>query len=185
MNGVDLGKCKRIVQYLWDPEPKNDQEPNEPIWCLGEEYAPHAHRITPKLERSEHHHECKAIYIHANSHPEQSTPTSIEGGSGSEDAPAQDRATDLGWPESFISDFESRLWITYRSNFVPIPRSQNHDASSNITLGVRLRSQLMDPQGFTSDTGWGCMIRSGQNLLANGLSVLLLGRGNDNRSYMR
>lgn len=68
--------------------------------------------------------------------------------------------------------------MTYRSNFDPIPRHQNHDAGSNMTLGVRLRSQLMDSQGFTSDTGWGCMIRSGQSLLANGLSILLLGRGN-------
>lgn len=56
MNSVDLGKCKRIVQYLWDPEPKNDQEPNEPIWCLGEEYVPRAHTTTAKLDSSEHRH---------------------------------------------------------------------------------------------------------------------------------
>ena len=39
MNSVDLGRCKRIVQYLWDPEPQNDEELNTPIWCLGKEYA--------------------------------------------------------------------------------------------------------------------------------------------------
>jgi hypothetical protein len=34
---VDMEKCKRIVQYFWDPEPKND-EPAAVIWCLGREY---------------------------------------------------------------------------------------------------------------------------------------------------
>lgn len=94
-----------------------------------------------------------------------------------QDAMTQTHETALGWPKAFVCDFESRIWITYRSNFVPIPRPQNHDANPNMTLSVRLRSQLMDSQGFTSDTGWGCMIRSGQSLLANGLSSLLLGRG--------
>jgi cysteine protease ATG4 len=46
-----------------------------------------------------------------------------------------------------------------------------------MTLSVRLRSQLVDSQGFTADTGWGCMIRSGQSLLANALCILSLGRG--------
>ncbi|KAJ5162459.1 hypothetical protein N7492_007851 [Penicillium capsulatum] len=50
------------------------------------------------------------------------------------------------------------------------------EAISSMTLSVRLRSQLLDPQGFTSDTGWGCMIRSGQSLLANTLYILTLGR---------
>lgn len=40
MNSVDLGRCKRLVQYLWDPEPKNDQMPDTSIWCLGREYDP-------------------------------------------------------------------------------------------------------------------------------------------------
>jgi len=35
---VDMEKCKRIVQYFWDPEPRND-EPAAMIWCLGREYA--------------------------------------------------------------------------------------------------------------------------------------------------
>src|SRR5690606_34265176 len=40
MNNVDLGQYKRIVQYFWDPEPKNNEEPGSPIWCLGREHGP-------------------------------------------------------------------------------------------------------------------------------------------------
>ena len=95
--------------------------------------------------------------------------------------PTMDRVNGTGgaWPEAFLADFESRIWMTYRSHFEPIPRSENPEATSSMTLGVRLRSQLMDSQGFTSDTGWGCMIRSGQSLLANTLSVLQFGRGEE------
>lgn len=87
------------------------------------------------------------------------------------------KPSEHAWPESFLLDFESRIWMTYRSNFPPIPRVEGDDKSASMTLGVRLRSQLVDTQGFTSDTGWGCMIRSGQSLLANALSTLVLGRG--------
>ncbi|KKK14269.1 hypothetical protein AOCH_003519 [Aspergillus ochraceoroseus] len=90
--------------------------------------------------------------------------------------PSHDARVDI-WPEEFLRDFEAKFWMTYRSNFPPIPRDYNHDRKSSMTLGVRLRSQLLDPHGFTSDTGWGCMIRSGQSLLANAMATLLLGRG--------
>jgi hypothetical protein len=90
-----------------------------------------------------------------------------------------------GWPESFLLDFESRIWITYRSNFPPIPKPIKQDAYSAMTLSVRLRSQLVDQHGFTSDTGWGCMIRSGQSLLANAMSILLFGRGNKQRQHFQ
>ena len=90
---------------------------------------------------------------------------------------APNDAPGIAWPEKFLMDFESRLWMTYRSNFAPIPRTNTPEAMSSMTLGVRLRSQLMEPEGFTSDTGWGCMIRSGQSLLANALCILWFGRG--------
>ncbi|OQE18685.1 hypothetical protein PENSTE_c017G07242 [Penicillium steckii] len=126
MAGVDLEKCKRIVQYFWDPEPKNDTVPEAPIWCLGQEY-------TPALDISK-----------------DTTADTAE-----TDTKEDTVASSSSWPEAFLDDFESRIWMTYRSNFTPIPRNNTPEATSSMTLGVRLRSQLMDSQGFTSDTGWG------------------------------
>ncbi|PYH95192.1 hypothetical protein BO71DRAFT_398198 [Aspergillus ellipticus CBS 707.79] len=151
---MDIGRCsKRIVQYLWDPEPKNDEEPNASIWCLGIEYAPDQDALASGKPLNGR-----------NSNEETPGPTSLR------------KAPDYGWPELFLLDFESKIWMTYRSNFPPIPKLEGSDSNASLTLSVRLRSQLVDTQGFTSDTGWGCMIRSGQSLLANAMSILLLGR---------
>ncbi|KAI8379448.1 uncharacterized protein BYT42DRAFT_327482 [Radiomyces spectabilis] len=57
------------------------------------------------------------------------------------------------WPPDFYDDFTSRIWMTYRYNYPPI-RPSNHK----------------------TDIGWGCMLRSGQSLLANALLTHFLGR---------
>ncbi|KAM0268707.1 hypothetical protein ACHAQH_009923 [Verticillium albo-atrum] len=83
---------------------------------------------------------------------------------------------DGGWPSAFLDDFESKFWMTYRSDFEPITKSSDPRAASALSLSMRIKSQLMDQNGFSSDSGWGCMIRSGQSLLANTMAVLDLGR---------
>jgi len=54
----------------------------------------------------------------------------------------------------FQRDFTlGMIWCTYRHGYAPIK-----------------------PSNFTSDVGWGCMLRSGQGLLANALAIQFMGR---------
>nr|Q8NJJ3.1 RecName: Full=Probable cysteine protease ATG4; AltName: Full=Autophagy-related protein 4; AltName: Full=Pexophagy zeocin-resistant mutant protein 8 [Komagataella pastoris]AAL25849.1 Paz8 [Komagataella pastoris] len=78
------------------------------------------------------------------------------------------------YSQSFIDDVYSKIWLTYRAGFPPIARDKD---SPTFTLGALLRGQFdFNEIGFTSDAGWGCMIRTSQSLLANALLFLHLGR---------
>jgi cysteine protease ATG4 len=185
MASVDFGRYKRIVQYFWDPEPRNDDPYKSPMWCLGQRYSAAVrqredafttitHKPAPAHNEppsdSEERHSPESVT------PDESLSSSLEEGLAYSDATGGPE-NDEEWPSSFLDDFESRIWLTYRSNFPLIPKSQDPSAVTAMTFSVRLRSQLVDQAGFTSDAGWGCMIRSGQSLLANALLILQLGRG--------
>ncbi|BGP16747.1 Cysteine protease atg4 [Rhodosporidiobolus nylandii] len=91
-----------------------------------------------------------------------------------------------GWPTPFYHDFHSRIALTYRSGFPlvlcdPPPSSQGAVAGVLSSLGASIgrggRPQHAEEgRGLSSDTGWGCMLRTGQSLLANALGVVHLGR---------
>lgn len=177
MNNIDIGRYKRIVQYFWDPEPKNDEGSGSRLWCLGSQYvtqdedfldlAAASSEIPPASENEEqpkNNQKSDEPSTETQQNPNKQTPEKRPGTS-----------TTLGWPKEFLDDFESKIWMTYRSNFPTIAKSEDQNASQTMSLGVRLRSHLIE--GFTSDTGWGCMIRSGQSLLANAILVSQLGRG--------
>ncbi|KAJ7460573.1 hypothetical protein FB451DRAFT_1269549 [Mycena latifolia] len=80
------------------------------------------------------------------------------GGDPTESADAETQGQDPSqhWPPQFYSDFRSRVWCTYRRDFEAI-----RDGG---------------PRGWTSDAGWGCMLRTGQSLLANALLTIHVGR---------
>lgn len=171
MNDVErLGR--NLVRTFYDPLPTNDSK--DPIWLLGERYDPKPPPLkstpsdtpsttrfteTPQSERGE---------------DESWIRTSIDETDRKEAPNGQDPAQYGGWPSSFLDDFESRIWMTYRSGFTAIQKSQ--DPKATATMSFRVRMQNLASPGFTSDTGFGCMIRSGQCILANALQILRLGR---------
>lgn len=174
MSNVDFGRYKKIVKLFWDPEPKNDDSSQASIWCLGREYSasPASHDGNVQKDGASPTQKEEDSYIA----PEKTSDVAVNGGPGTALSRSEREGDEGGWPKEFLDDFESKLWMTYRSNFPVIKKSDDPKASASMSFTVRLRSQL-DQGGFTSDTGWGCMIRSGQSVLANTLVMLRLGRG--------
>lgn len=174
MSSVDFGRYKRIIQAFWDSEPKNDRVGGSSIWCLGKEYDSHSMSDSVKISGPENQPDIPSLNEQGSHQAPKRIKFAVSNGIsvGDSEELLQESDVGKGWPPEFLDDCESRIWFTYRSDFPSIKKSL--DAS--MTLAVRLRS-LGDQRGFTSDTGWGCMIRSGQSLLANALLILRLGRG--------
>jgi cysteine protease ATG4 len=170
---------KKFVNYFWDPLPRNQDTSGSPIYCLGIAYEnppPPSFDLSQSTVPSPADSSASRSYeATSNSEMEEISKSEVEKDMVSHDA-SKDRIDEGGWPPAFLDDFESRLWFTYRSNFTPIPKSQDPKALAAMSFAVRIR-QIASQEGFTSDTGWGCMIRTGQSLLANALLFLDLGRG--------
>lgn len=186
---VDLGRYRKIVQMFWDPEPSNDLVLDQPVWCLGRSYKLHDSKRLGETSPGQNDDNTKegAKSLEEKSAEQNKPALSLPGNA--PDTPPESAATSFastspnsadsanGWPQAFIADFESRIWMTYRSEFTPIPRSPDPKAATAMSLQMRIKYQLGDQTGFSSDSGWGCMIRSGQSLLANAIGIVRLGRG--------
>ncbi len=193
--GAEVSRVgRRIFQKIWDSEPINDRNSNEPVWCLGRSYTLGAKSssepqssfvwstppadsdaIDGATERAAK--TTAAPASSAASHQGLETPPDSIASSFDSSLAYEDPGQDSGWPPAFLDDFESRVWMTYRTEFELIPRSADPKAISALSFAMRLKTSFGDQTGFTSDTGWGCMIRSGQSLLANALLVSRFGRG--------
>jgi len=175
---ADLSRYgRRIVRMIWDPEPTNDATLNQPVWCLGCSYV----RETTNSHSSQRTTattpppDSSAATQSEPSRPPDTPPDSVSS-SFSSSLAYEEHGEDGGWPVPFVDDFEARIWMTYRSGFEAIARSTDPKSLAAMSFTMRLKS-LGDQAGFTSDSGWGCMIRSGQSLLANALASCQLGRG--------
>lgn len=174
MANTDIARMsKRVVQYFWDPLPRNDDAST--LWCLGRSYDSRYHDrshkqpapgTSPAASESNTSQADSAVVTDVPK-------TDSEPGDMSQMSATEEEA--LGWPPEFLDDLEARIWLTYRNNFPPIAKSSDPAASAAMSFSTKLRN-LTNQGGFTSDTGWGCMIRSGQSLLANTLALLKLGR---------
>lgn len=185
MNNDNLARYgKRFVQYFYDPMPSNNDQST--IWCLGQQYDSHptlpatsestispnpAH--SPGASNSSASQVDSAVSTGKDDRKNRTSPSEDES---FEKVEHQEQGEDNGWPAAFLDDVEARIWLTYRSNFPPIPKSNDPKATTAMSFSTRLKN-LGSQGGFNSDTGWGCMIRSGQSLLANALAVHELGRG--------
>jgi len=167
---------RHIVRSFYDPLPTNTS--NASIWCLGQRYdtkrpARHTSSINEVSTTSSPVHTPQPDRIGATE-DDSWIRTSTEETDRKEAANGEDPAQYGGWPHAFLDDFESRIWMTYRSGFVPIQKSQ--DPRATAAMSFRVRMQNLAQSAFTSDAGFGCMIRSGQCILANALLELRLGR---------
>ncbi|KAK4156402.1 putative cysteine protease [Chaetomidium leptoderma] len=192
--GAEVNRVsRRIFQKIWDPEPINNQSANEQVWCLG-----HSYTLGPKTSRTPSPFPSStpptdsaidpAAGIEAataaapipapgvSSQQVLDTPPDSIASSFDSSLAYEEPSQDTGWPPAFLDDFESRIWMTYRTGFELIPRSTDPRATSALSFAMRLKTSFGDQTGFSSDTGWGCMIRSGQGLLANALLISQLGR---------
>lgn len=146
------------VKFGWSGKIKTSFSKEQPLWLLGRCYhqkATPGPSMDSSVELTTNIETNQLVYvsvqqpsdIYVESPPEETGTDAIE--DSSPEAVVEDEGI-----EAFKRDFISRLWMTYRKEF-----------------------QTMEESNYTSDCGWGCMIRSGQMLLAQGLITHFLGRG--------
>ena len=184
------GHLDKAMRYLLDSDSTPDRC-TDPIWILGvrhpgyepPEPAPPmavAHSFsTPVRRGSEDSRRSPGSVSGFRSPSDNQLSSSLSSSTSSKYNPA------AHWPPVFYDDFTSRIWLTYRSQFAPIRDTtlaalayDPSDPSCGPPPSPPSKKWFgLAEKGWTSDAGWGCMLRTGQSLLANTLLHLHLGRG--------
>ena len=190
------GRLDMVVRYLLDSDSTPDKC-TEPIWLLGVQHPgyevpplPPPPRNTPRrssIDTRRYNSPPSFRSSSSSSNSSSSSPDHTSALSQSQPSPST-KHTGSSWPPAFYADFTSRIWLTYRSQFQPI-RDTTLAALESESVDVSFQGYSSPPvvkrwnwggsgeKMWMTDSGWGCMLRTGQSLLANALLHLHLGRG--------
>ena len=184
------GRFDKAMRYILDSDATPDRC-TDPIWLLGLQhpgYDPSTDPV-PALSRRGSVDSRQASSFRTSA----SSTVSASPGGGIAPSPSSSKNHAVHWSPEFYADFTSCVWITYRSRFQPIRDSSLtvlEREQAEVAVATAAGSPIPIPssppskrwwpggeKGWTSDTGWGCMLRTGQSLLATALIHLHLGRG--------
>ncbi|KAL4074355.1 peptidase family C54-domain-containing protein [Scleroderma yunnanense] len=174
------GHLDRAMRFLMDSDATPDKC-TEPIWLLGVQH-PGYEPPPPSLPSRRASIESRRTPSFRSYSSSSATVSEL-----SQSQPSSAKHPGAHWPPVFYSDFTSRIWLTYRNQFPPIRDSTLAALDSDLASGTQSITPCSPrpkrwnwpgtgEKGWTSDTGWGCMLRTGQTLLANALLHLHLGR---------
>lgn len=189
------GHLDKAMRYLLDSDATPDQC-SDPIWILGVEH-PGYEPTSPTVAHAPNTSHRGSTDSRRSPSSLRSSPSSSPVISNIDPSLSQSQPSSLNakdpsrnWPPVFYSDFTSRVWLTYRSQFIPIRDTTLEELNTDTgdTMVVSSSPQprkwnwpLGGEKQWSSDAGWGCMLRTGQSLLANTLIHLHLGRGEHSR----
>ena len=192
------GHLDKAIRYLLDSDATPDKC-TDPIWLLGVQHpgyefsAPALPNVVATSPRT------RPFRRNSGSPPSFRSSTSSVASSDLSQSTNSSSSKLINpaahWPPVFYIDFTSRIWLTYRSQFpLPIKDGRLADlsdhtqsnpehaeglstASSPTIVKLRPWNWVGVEKTWTTDSGWGCMLRTGQSLLANALIHMHLGRG--------
>ncbi|KAG9024241.1 Cysteine protease atg4 [Tulasnella sp. JGI-2019a] len=199
------GGIEKAVRYFLDSDAQPDMS-TESIWIMGVKhpgYEPPSPYLTPTQHT--HRRESTEAPIHharRSTPPTLSrgsgaiyhTNTSLQSLNNSlATSPNSSKGKDvISWPPEFYNDYTSCVWMTYRSQYVGIRDTTLAALEASATADADPQKHGQGPETFTSpprkwwpplgdrtwtsDAGWGCMLRTGQSLLATALIRLHLSR---------